>query len=106
MTKREIHVELLLGKRVRALNGRTIGRLEEVRAQEIRGQYFVKEYLVGNYAAMERLAVLTIARAILRLFGIRKKNGGYRVPWDKIDLSDPRRPRLLCAVDELPLIDY
>jgi sporulation protein YlmC with PRC-barrel domain len=101
MPKQEIHVELLLGKRVRALNGRGIGRLEEVLAEEIRGQFFVKEFHVGTYAALERLAALSIGRAILRVFGMRQKSGGFRVPWDRIDLSDPKRPQLLCTVDEL-----
>jgi sporulation protein YlmC with PRC-barrel domain len=105
MVKQEIHVELLIGKRVSALNGRSIGRLEEIRAEEIRGQYYVKEFLVGSYAGLERLAALTIGRAILRVFGVEKKNGGYRVPWDKLDLSDPKRPRLVCTVNELPLIN-
>src|SRR5436190_24294102 len=105
MPKQEIHVELLLGKRVRALNGRAVGRLEEVRAEEIRGQYFVKEFHLGTYAALERLAALSIGRAVLRVFGIRKKSGGFRVPWDKLDLSDPKAPRLLCAIDELKPID-
>lgn len=104
MAKQEIHVELLLGRRVRALNGRSVGLLEEIHAEESRGQYFVKEFLIGSYAALERLAALSIGRAILRIFGIRRKSGGYRVPWDKLDLSDPKSPRLLCAVDELPPI--
>jgi sporulation protein YlmC with PRC-barrel domain len=106
MAKNEIHVELLLGRRVRALNGHSIGHLEEVQAEEIRGRYFVKEFHVGAYASLERLAALSIGRAILRVFGIRKKRGGFRVPWDKLDLSDPKVPRLLCAVDELkPITD-
>jgi hypothetical protein len=29
------------------------------------------------------------------------KPGGYRVPWDQLDLADPDRPRLLCDVAEL-----
>jgi sporulation protein YlmC with PRC-barrel domain len=105
MAKQEIHVELLLGKRVRALNGQSIGHLEEVRAELIRGQYFVKEFLVGSYGTLERLAVLSIGRAVLRVLGIRKKTVGYRVPWDRVDLSDPKKLRLLCAVNELPPIN-
>jgi hypothetical protein len=26
---------------------------------------------------------------------------GYRVPWDKLDLTDPEKPRLLCALADL-----
>jgi sporulation protein YlmC with PRC-barrel domain len=37
MARQEIHVELLLGKRVYALNGRAIGRVEEVCAELHRG---------------------------------------------------------------------
>lgn len=105
MAKQEIHIELLLGQRVRALNGRSIGRLEEVRAEKIQGEVLVQEYLVGSYAGLERLASLNIGRAILRFAGIRKKNGGYRVPWDKLDLSDPTTLRLLCPTGELSTLD-
>jgi hypothetical protein len=54
---------------------------------------------------LERLAALSIGRAVLGVFGIRKKRGGFRVPWDKLDLSDPKAPRLLCAIDELKPIN-
>jgi hypothetical protein len=57
--------------------------------------------LVGKYAFLERLAALSIGRAVLRFVGARRKDGGFRIPWDKLDLSDPNRPRLLCTVDEL-----
>jgi sporulation protein YlmC with PRC-barrel domain len=97
---RAIHAELLLGEKVLALNGQSIGRLEDIRAAKDRGHYFVSEFLVGNYAALERLAAWSIGRALLRVFGANR-NGGYRVRWDQLDLSDPNRPRLLCEVDEL-----
>ena len=103
MAKREIKVELLVGGRVYAANGKPVGRIEEVRAELRRGECFVEEYHVGSYALFERLAGLAIGRALLGKFGAR---GGYRVPWDKLDLSDPRRPRLRCSVKELePLRD-
>ena len=100
MTKRQIHVELLLGKKVFALNGRSIGRLEELRAAKDRGHYFVSEFLVGNYAVLERLSAWSIGRALLRIFGAKQEEG-YRIRWDQLDLSDPSRPQLLCDVDEL-----
>ena len=103
MLKQEIKVELILGKRVRAMNGKSIGHLEEIRAELKQGECFVQEYHVGSYAAFERLAALTIGRAILHLFGA--KSEGYRVPWDKLDLSDPEKPRLLCSVQELKRIE-
>jgi sporulation protein YlmC with PRC-barrel domain len=101
MSKREIRVEQLIGRRVYAANGRRVGHLEEVRASMRGGECFVEEYLVGSYAVFERLAALAIGRALLGKFGAYREGGGYRVPWDKLDLSDPARPRLLCSVEEL-----
>jgi hypothetical protein len=42
-----------------------------------------------------------MGRALLSVLPVRGKRGGYRVPWNKLDLSDPLRPRLRCSVDEL-----
>ena len=100
MGRQEIHVELLLGEKVFALNGHPIGRLEEIRTVVNKGHCFVSEFLVGSYAVLERLAAWHIGRALLRVFGVRKKEG-YRIRWDQLDLSDPRRLRLLCDVEEL-----
>lgn len=101
MKRQEIHLELLLGKRVFAGNGRSIGRLEEVRAElNARGSCFVTEFLVGSYAFLERLSAWRMGRVLLRTLHLRRGEG-YRVRWEQLDLSDPRRPRLLCEVDEL-----
>ena len=54
--KHEVLVELLLGEKVFALNGQPIGRLEDIRTEVNRGHYFVSEFLVGSYAALQRLA--------------------------------------------------
>jgi hypothetical protein len=100
MAKQQIHAELLLGQKVFALNGRSIGRLEEIRTAKSGGHYFVSEFLVGEYAVFERLSAWSIGRALLHIFGAKREEG-YRIRWDQLDLSDPRRPRLLCDVDEL-----
>ena len=100
MTTQQLHVELLLGEKVFAMNGLPIGRLEEIRTEINRGHYFVSEFLVGSYAVMERLAAWRIGRAVLRVFGAKRKEG-YRIRWDQLDLSDPRHLRLLCDVDDL-----
>lgn len=100
MSKQQLHVELLLGEKVFAMNGLSIGRLEEIRTEINRGHFYVTEFLVGSYAFLERFAAWRIGRSLLRVFGARKSEG-YRVRWDQLDLSDPRRPRLRCEVDEL-----
>jgi len=98
--KRLLHVERLLGKKVLALNGQSVGRLEEIRAETQRGYFYVSEFLVGSYAVLERLAAWRIGRAVLRVLGAKRQEG-YRIRWDQLDLSDPQHPRLLCSVDEL-----
>lgn len=101
MKQQEIHLELLVGKRVLALNGRSIGRIEEARAElNARGHCFVTEFLVGSYAFLERLSAWRMGRAVLRTLHLRRSES-YRVRWEQLDLSDPRRPRLLCEVEEL-----
>lgn len=105
MTSREVHLELLIGRRVLARDGRSIGRLEEVCAEPQGSDLMVTEYHVGSYAMLERLSAWSIGRTLLRFFGANGQGGDYRVPWDKLDLSDPRHPRLLCDVSDLASID-
>ena len=100
MSKRQLHVELLLGEKVFAMNGVSIGRLEEIRTEVNRGHLYVTEFLVGNYAVLERLAAWRIGRAVLRVVGAQRKEG-YRIRWEQLDLSDPQRLKLICEVDEL-----
>lgn len=105
MATREIRVEKLLGMRVRAENGKVIGHLEEIKASLREGECFVEEFHVGSYAVFERLAAWSIGRTILKIFGGHEKHKGYRIPWDKLDLSNPEHPRLLCSVKELESIE-
>lgn len=105
MKRQEIHLELLLGKRVFTLNGQPLGRLEEVRAVlNNRGFFFVTEYLVGSYALLERLSAWRMGRTIMSTLHL-KRGESYRVRWEQLDLSDPNRPRLKCAVDELTVMN-
>src|SRR3954453_8560386 len=80
----EVHLEHLIGRRVWALNGCSIGRLEEVLAVRYGDELLIAEYHVGRYAAVERLSAWSIGRAVLRSFGARGKSKGYRVKWDKL----------------------
>ena len=100
MTSQQLHAELLLGEKVFGLNGLPIGRLEEIRTEINKGHCFVSEFLVGSYATLERLSAWRIGRALLRVFGAKRKEG-YRIRWDQLDLSDPQRLRLVCEMDEL-----
>ena len=96
----QINVELLLGKKVTGPNNSKIGRIEEIRAELRKGEAYITEFHVGSYAVFERFASLSIGRPILGLLGswVRKS---YAVPWNKLDLSNPAHPKLMCSATEL-----
>jgi len=90
----ELYLDQLLGRRVIAGNNRSVGRLEEFRSEQ-RGDYFyVVEFVIGAAGLMERLNV-----GVKAVFGMRGR--GKVARWDQIDISDPKRPRLTCSVDDL-----
>jgi sporulation protein YlmC with PRC-barrel domain len=105
MTMRELNADLLIGRRVYALNGRSIGRLQDIRVERRGDECVVTEYLVGVYGLFERLAASDIGRTVLRTLRARRSGGGYAVPWRQLDLNDAQRPRLRCSVEDLPRID-
>ncbi|MEY2832361.1 MAG: hypothetical protein RLZZ574_1619 [Cyanobacteriota bacterium] len=97
----ELHLELLLGKGVFDPMDNRIGRIEEVRAEQQGDEWVIVEYLVGIAAIFERLSAWNLGTGLLHLLGGRNLHQGYRVPWDKLDLSNPEHPRLLCTLDQL-----
>ena len=101
MATQEIHLEEIIGRKVLAINGRHVGRLEEVVGDLEKGQCYITEFRVGRYAVLDRLSAWKIGRAFLSMFGMRIKKT-YRIPWNRIDFADPRKPKLTCQVSELP----
>jgi hypothetical protein len=92
--RREARLEDLLGRVVLAANNRPVGRLEEFRA-EMRGHTcVVVEYVIGVTGLIERFGL-----GFKLVLGM--PTGGHVARWDQIDISDPHRPRLTCAVSEL-----
>lgn len=100
MANREIHLELLLGKRVLDSTGKSVGHIQEVRSEHIGDEWVVQEYLIGAAALVERLSAWRVALGFGKS-AASKISRGYRVHWDKLDLTDPDHPRLYCTVDEL-----
>lgn len=101
MASCELHLELLLGRCVIDSSGQLVGRIEEVRTQPQGDEWVIQEYLIGIPALLERLSAWNIGLKILHGLGAHKIYGGYRVPWDKLDLTNPEEPRLLCTLEEL-----
>jgi len=86
-----VHLEVVVGKQVRDVDGRTVGRLEDVYA-DWRGE----ECIVTHYALVSSALIF-----VLRLLGARKTFGTIIVPWNKLDFSDPSHPRLNCRFEDL-----
>ena len=93
---RQVRVQELAGRRVRDANGKIAGRIMSIQASIDGGECVVEEYHLGAAALLERLGI-----SAARLVGVPMKREPLRVPWRKMDLSDPRKPRLVCAVEEL-----
>ncbi|MBA1144730.1 hypothetical protein [Mesorhizobium neociceri] len=96
-----VNLEHLVGRRVLSQRGKSIGHIEEICAKRHGKGVIITEFHVGIYAVFERLSASTIGIALLDLFRLRHRDVLYRIPWDKLDISDPGRPRLLCPIAEL-----
>lgn len=90
----EVHLELLLGRRVHDVDGTYVGRIEEVVAlDDGEGGFEVRAFLVGHQAIAERFGSGRLTRALLRLLTRGRSHTGCVVPWEAMDLGDPARPR-------------
>jgi sporulation protein YlmC with PRC-barrel domain len=96
----EVHVEKLLGKRVRDADGRVVGRLEEFQVEQEDGEDVVTEFLIGPAALLHRIGGFFTQLPYFRHIPLPRRE--YCVPWKLMDLSDPEAPRVLARRDELP----
>lgn len=97
----ELSVELLLGTKVRDVEGADVGRIEELRVERGENACLVEAYLVGTSAVIDRLSAWTLVRPIKAFLGSRKLYTLYQIPWQDMDLSDPHHPRLRITKREL-----
>ena len=97
----DVNVELLVGTQVHDADGEKVGRIQEFRAQSKGDSCVVESYLIGASALIERLSAWTLIRPVGRALHARKLYSLYEVPWQEMDLSDPKRPRLRIAKSEL-----
>jgi hypothetical protein len=101
MNGRRVRVQLLLGKKVRDPSGKCAGRIEEIVAEEDGDECLVSHYLLGRSGLIQRLSVTDLSVFFLRFLGALGRPRDHRVSWEQMDLSDPRRPRLRCSIEEL-----
>lgn len=98
----ELRLELLLSRPVKDPSGKVVGHIEEIRVRKSGDEWVISEYLIGPAAFAERFAIKKYPNVLMpRLDTRRGAAPGYRIPWNKLDLSDPENPKLMGAVDEV-----
>ena len=98
MSEREIRIERLVGRRVRDVEGRPLGRIEELICEFDRGEqgkgYVVLSFRVGSFGALDTFTGSTAFRQLLQTLLRGARYATHEIPWERMDLSDPERPRL------------
>lgn len=88
----EVHVERVIGKKVRDAGGDVVGRLGELVVEELGGECVLTEIHIGPSAMLERIGVFVTQLPYFALIPIPRWQ--YRVGWQQVDWSDPDNPRL------------
>jgi sporulation protein YlmC with PRC-barrel domain len=100
MKSRRIHAEYLLGRVVYDTDGRKVGRIEEIEAEETRDGCYVSCFVLGEKGLLERLST-HVAPLFFGAVTAKGEQRGLGIPWEKMDISNPKRPRLRCRKTEL-----
>jgi hypothetical protein len=101
---RELHVERLVGHRLRDGSGESLGRIEEIVAERRGTDWYVVEIHIGPGALLERLVELTTLVPMLGAVQ-RRLRKRYRVPWQQLDLTDEHHPRATVRRTDLERLD-
>jgi sporulation protein YlmC with PRC-barrel domain len=101
MKTRRIHVEHLLGRSVHDAAGRRVGRIEEIKAEQNSRGCMVTEFVLGEGGLWQRLSFQGIGPLFVRSLAGKSRTRANTIPWQQMDLSNPRRPKLRCREDEL-----
>lgn len=95
----EVHVEHLLGRRIRDVHGVVVGRIEELCVDDVDGQPCIVEIHAGPAALLERMGAFIHQLPFFAL--LPYSPALYRIPWSVLDLRDQRHPRVSVAKREL-----
>jgi hypothetical protein len=101
MKRQTIHLQKLLGRKVRDVNGKSAGHIEEFIARRRDGKYVVEEVLLGRRALLERLSVPAVSLFFLHLAGAARLRASHCARWEDLDVSDERHPKLLVSREQL-----
>ena len=102
----KVELSHLVGRTVRDANGRDIGEIEDLLAeieQHPHGNdYFVTRIAVGRHGVLDMVAFGWLVPELVQRLRKRAGYRRYEIPWDWLDLSDPKHPKLLRPESELP----
>ena len=90
----ELNAELLIGKKVLDAEGENVGRIQEFRVEREEKACLVSAYLVGVSGLVDRLSAWTLVRPINKFLHSHRLYSIYQIPWQDMDLTDPRHPKL------------
>jgi sporulation protein YlmC with PRC-barrel domain len=91
------HIQLreMLGRRVVDSEGVHIGRLEEIEAERGKEHCVVEYFIVEHRGLLDRVSTWTLSAPLQEKLSRRASSQPYRVAWDQMDISDPKRLRTL-----------
>ena len=101
MKERRVRLQDLLGCSVRDSNSERMGRIEEIEAEQNADGCHATMFVLGEAGLLERLSVSTFYRLFGPARGEKRDAKAQRVPWEQMDLTDARRPKLRCTKAEL-----
>ena len=101
MKPHRIHAEHLIGRVVYDIDGCKVGRIEEIEVEATSTGCYVNSFVLGHAGLFKRLSIRGIGPLFFPALVARGEQRASEVPWDKIDVSNPKRPRLRCRRNEL-----
>ena len=105
MSARTVSLDDLVGRAVRDIDGRRIGRIEELEAEIVleRGgnEYVVTRFSVGRWGLFDALATGHFVQQLIRRITRATSYVHYDIAWDLMDFTDLEHPRVKCAERDL-----
>jgi sporulation protein YlmC with PRC-barrel domain len=90
MTTRSIRLDDLVGRIVRDQSGRAVGRIYDMKGERQNGELVIVEYHLGASALLQRIGL-----SLIGLVGFGHASEPKKVPWNRLDISDPDHPKLI-----------
>src|SRR4051812_18020274 len=101
MKARRIHAEHLLGRMVYDSDNCKVARIEEIEAEETRDGCYVSNFILGHRGMLKRMSIWGVGRLFFPSLVTHAEKNAPCIPWDRMDISNPKRPRLRCRRNEL-----